>query len=141
MADPHIITALRSKRAELSGELGVAESRVQRIQAEIAAVDTTLRLFDPNQRPATIRPVVKRSKPSRFRQGELTRTILGLLRESPTPMSVRELAAAIAVSHGLDVSTRAAMETLLNNVRAAISKRREGVAREEVDGVYRWRAA
>ena len=33
------------------------------------------------------------------------------------------------------------METLLNNTRTVISKRREDVEREEVGGVYQWRAA
>ena len=81
MADPHIIAALRAKRAELSGDLAQTKTRVQRLQAEIAAVDTTLRLFDPEQRPDTIRPVVRRTKPGRFRTGEFTWTLLGLIRE------------------------------------------------------------
>ncbi len=49
MADPHIITALRAKRALLSGDLAQTEARMQRLQAGIAAVDTTLRLFDPDR--------------------------------------------------------------------------------------------
>jgi hypothetical protein len=140
MADPVIITALRRKRAELSGDLAQTERRVAQLQASIAAVDATLILFDPEQRPATIKPVRKRSSPQRFRTGEFTRTLLGLIREASGPMTVRDLAAAVAAAHGLDTG-KVAMKTLVANTRAALAKPREGVIRDMVGGVYQWRAA
>ena len=56
-------------------------------------------------------------------------------------MTVREIAEGVAQAHGLDMSSKAIMNKLGENVRAALFKPREGVVREEVDGVYRWRAA
>ncbi len=105
-------------------------------------MDTTLRLVDPDQCLATIRPAVKPSKSARFQAGELTRTIPPkTAQESLAPITVRELAAGVAKAHGLGVSTKAAMEQLLNNVRTAVSKPRDGVIREEVGGTYGWRTA
>jgi uncharacterized protein YigA (DUF484 family) len=141
MADPHIITALRNKRAELSGDLAQTEARIQRLRTEIGAVDVTLRLFDPGQKPATIKPRVKRAKSSRFKAGEFSRSLLGLIREADRPLTVRDLAEAVAAAHGLDTSSPKAMRTLIANTRSAMSKPREGIVREDVGGVYQWRRA
>src|SRR4051794_31422721 len=47
MADPHVISALRSKRAELSGELIAAEARIVQLRADINSLDGAIRVFDP----------------------------------------------------------------------------------------------
>jgi hypothetical protein len=60
MAEPHVISALRSKRAELSGDLIAAQKRLEKIRDDLDAVDRTLRVFDPRQHPEKIRPIVKR---------------------------------------------------------------------------------
>jgi hypothetical protein len=39
----------------------------------------------------------------------------------------------------LDVSTTKAMGTLAANTRAALSKPRDGIVRDEVGGIYRFR--
>jgi hypothetical protein len=114
----------------------LTEARMQRRQTAIAAVETTLRLIDPNQKRAAIRPVVKRTKAPRFSTGEFTRTLMSLMRGAPGPMIVQDLVGAVAQAHGLDVSTWTAMRTLIANSRAAMSKPREGIIREEVGGVY-----
>lgn len=139
MADPHIITALRDKRAELAGEIQVAEGRLAKLHAEIAAVDITLRVFDPEQKPATIRAKVKRKQSTRFRVGEMSRTLLSILRVAQQPLSIREMAAAVAAAHGIDVSTKKALGVLVANTRAVLSRPHEGVVREGVEGEYRWR--
>ncbi|MCH8996832.1 MAG: hypothetical protein IID48_01030 [Proteobacteria bacterium] len=45
MAEPHVITALVAKRAELSGELAKLDERRAAIKAHIANLDAVLRLF------------------------------------------------------------------------------------------------
>lgn len=73
----------RSKRQarELSGEIGEVEKRQARLQADLAA----LRLFDPSARPTMIKPRVKRKSPTRFWAGEMTRSLLGILRKAEGP--------------------------------------------------------
>jgi hypothetical protein len=41
MADPHVISALREKRAELSGELIAAENRIVQLRADIGLATFT----------------------------------------------------------------------------------------------------
>src|SRR5438045_5927812 len=44
MADAHVISALRSKRAELSGELIAAEKRIVQLRADIQNLDGAIRV-------------------------------------------------------------------------------------------------
>lgn len=136
MAEPHIINALRNKRAELSGDRAQTEARSQTLQSEIAAVDITLRLFDPSQKPATIKPRIKRTKAARFRPGEFSPSLLGILRDAQGRMTVRELTHAVAQIHGLDVTSKDAFNKLMANTRETVSKPREDIARETVNGSY-----
>ena len=64
MADPHVISALRAKRAELSGELIAAEKRILQLRDDISSLDRTIQMFDPTAEPHTIRPILRRKKPT-----------------------------------------------------------------------------
>jgi hypothetical protein len=65
MADPHVISALKAKRAELSGELIAAEKRILQLREDIASLDRTIRVFDPTAEPHAIRPILRRKKATR----------------------------------------------------------------------------
>jgi hypothetical protein len=69
MAEPHVISALRAKRAELSGDLIAAQKQLEKLRDDLDAVDRTLRVFDPRQHPEKIRPVVKRKGDRMFGYG------------------------------------------------------------------------
>src|SRR5476649_1020103 len=56
MAEPHVIGALRNKRAELAGTLRQLEQQFSGHRANLAHLDATMRLFDPDVRPKDIRP-------------------------------------------------------------------------------------
>src|SRR5882757_10114656 len=73
MAEPHVIGALRNKRAELSGTLRQLEQQLAGHRANLAHLDATMRLFDPNIRPKDIRPRQQRKHNAWFRQGECLR--------------------------------------------------------------------
>jgi hypothetical protein len=60
MADSHVISALREKRAELSGELIAAEKRILQLRDDITGLDRTIRVFDPTAEPHAIRPILRR---------------------------------------------------------------------------------
>ena len=55
MAEPHVISALRAKRAGLSGDLIAAQKRLEKLRDDPDAIDRTLRDFNPKQRPDKIR--------------------------------------------------------------------------------------
>ena len=91
MADELATAALVRKRAELAGRIEHTRAELDTMLASLAALDATLRLFDPDLRPQAIRP-----KPFPPRRGPeqpgRVRDVLGALRETGRPMTTREIA-------------------------------------------------
>jgi hypothetical protein len=95
MAETHVIGALRHKRAELAGMLRQLEQQLTQQRANLAHVDATMQLFDPDIRPKDIRPKQPRARNAWFRQGECLRLIYDELRDATQPMTTRDLAERI----------------------------------------------
>ena len=92
MAEPHVIGALRNKRSELAGTVRQLEQQLAGHRANLAHLDATMRLFDPDVRPKDIRPRRIRVRNVWFRQGECLRLIYDELREATQPVTTRDLA-------------------------------------------------
>jgi len=91
MAEPHVVAALKDKRAELSGGIADLEKRIGQHRADLLHVDAVLRLFAPDFEPAAIPPKAVRQPSGWFRPGELARMVLEVLRAAPAPLSIREI--------------------------------------------------
>ncbi len=98
MAEPHIVTALVAKRAELSGELAKLDERRAAIKAHIANLDAVLRLFCYAGDPAKIKPRHKRNWI--FRRGELQRMVHDIEREATKPLHRDDFAAEVLTRKG-----------------------------------------
>ena len=90
MAEPHVVTALVAKRAELSGELGKLDERRAAIKDHIANLDAVLRLFRYTGDPAKIKP--RRKRNWIFRRGELARLVHDIEREATKPLHRDDIA-------------------------------------------------
>ena len=93
MAESHVVSALVSKRAELSGELGALDERRAALKAHIADLDAVLRLFRYAGDPAKIKP--RRKRNWIFRRGELQRMVLDIEREATKPLHKEDIAIEI----------------------------------------------
>jgi hypothetical protein len=133
MADPHVISALREKRAELSGELIAAEKRIVELRADIDSLDRTIRVFDPTAEPHTIRPILRRKKPTLIPRGQCSRAILDMLRHAEVPMTAREIAAQLAARYQMDASN-----ALVAKVRNTVARQR-GLVSETRGDAKVWR--
>src|SRR4051812_42717881 len=140
MADPHVISALREKRAELSGELIAAEKRIVQLRDDISSLDRTIRVFDPTAEPHTIRPILRRKKPTPIPRGQCSRAILDVLRHADVPMTVREIAARVAARYQIDASNTDAMKPLVAKVRNTLP-RQNGLVSELRGDAKAWRVA
>ena len=92
MGEPHVISALRDKRAEISGEILKLEKDIAQRRAELMHLDATLRLFAPDMVLHTIRP--KRPagrKNCWFGHGERSRLVLSALRTAEGALTAREI--------------------------------------------------
>jgi hypothetical protein len=96
MAETHVISALRAKRAEVSGYIHDLEKKVKVWRARLAHIDATIKIFSPETDPEAIplRRTYRRS--GYFRKGEVARLCLDELRKAEgKPISAPEIAAAI----------------------------------------------
>jgi hypothetical protein len=140
MADPHVISALKTKRAELSGDLVAAEKRILQLREDIASLDRTIRVFDPTAEPHTIRPILRRKKPTLIPRGQCSRAVLDMLRQAHEPMTAREIAAQLAMRYQIDVSNTDAMKALIAKVRNTLA-RQKGLASEMRGDAKAWKLA
>ena len=138
MGDTSVISGLRKKRAELSGELIAAEKRVLQIRSDLDCLDGAIRLFDPTAEPGKIRPVRVRRTPGMIPRGQCSRAILDMLRRAAEPMTVREIAAQLAADYRIDVGAKGAMNALVTKVRNTLTHQR-GLVSELRGGAKVWR--
>ncbi len=101
-----------------------------------------MRVFDPKAKPHLIKPVKKRGT-SEFPHGELTRLILGALRCSSNPMTLREIAEKIGTDMNMDVAEYRIISGLMVKIRARlVIQLRAGVVAEQLrGGAMEWRIA
>ncbi len=139
MAEPHVIGALRNKRAELAGMLRQLERQLVQQRANLAHVDATMRLFDPDIRPNDIRPKQPRERNAWFRPGECLRLIYDELREATQPVTARELAERIMRIKAIPAADNDCRERIQKTLLASLNRAKETIARVETAGVVRWR--
>jgi hypothetical protein len=81
MADPHVITALRERRALVSGLIEKLERKLEQHRADLTHIDGVLRLFQPDRDPAEIKPKRTYARRTRyFARNELSRLVMDVLR-------------------------------------------------------------
>lgn len=101
MAETHVISALTSKRAEVSGEIRHYEKLLKKSKENLASIDQTIHLFDESYDLRTIK--TKRvSKERYFKTGEAKLLILDMLRTATAPLSTSEIGKKIAFDKGID---------------------------------------
>jgi hypothetical protein len=77
------------------------ERQLGQQQANLAHLDTTMRLLDPDIRPNMIRPRQQRARSVWFRPGECLRLIYDELRDAVRPMTTRGPTATLRRTSGL----------------------------------------
>lgn len=103
MGDTFALAALVRKRAELAGRVEAAYVELERMLADVAGLDSTLRLFDPDVQLEAIRP-----RPLRVaevwgaRPHVFVRRVLDVLRRAGGPVATREITWRLLEQQGLD---------------------------------------
>jgi hypothetical protein len=105
MADPHIISALREKRATVAGLIEKIERKLAQQRANLTHIDGVLRLFQPDRNPEEIKPKQTYARRTRyFARNELPRLLFDVLRDAEAPVSTDDLAARISGTKGFDTT-------------------------------------
>jgi hypothetical protein len=130
MAD-YVVAGLVKRRAELAGEADALRARLAQIAADLGHLDATIRLFDPDFDLAAIRPRRVRAADT-AKRGEMSRSVLGVLREAVGPMTTAEVVAAVMVASRMDGQDRKAAARMANRVGLALRRQeRNGTVRSE----------
>jgi hypothetical protein len=139
MAEPHVVGALRRKRADLAGTVLQLEKRLIQERANLTHLDATMRLFDPHSRPEEIRPKRSRQRSAWFRQGECLRLLYDELRGAPEPMTTRELTERIMRVKSMPASDDRRRELVQKTILGSLNRAKQTIARVENAGVVSWR--
>src|ERR1700732_2224162 len=101
MTNTHVISALRLKRAEISGHIHDLEKRIARQRANLANLDATLKLFSPGMNPDAIPPKRAYRRTRYFAHNELSRLTQDALRTASGPLTTAEIAIAVMQAKGM----------------------------------------
>ena len=141
MAEPHVISALSNKRAELAGLVSQLERQLAQQQANLAHLDATMWLFEANIRPEKIRPKQPRARSVWFRPGECLRLIYDELREAAQPMTTHQLAERIIRVKALPIADDRQRALVRKTILGSLNRAKETIVRVEIAGVVSWRLA
>src|ERR1700738_3185152 len=95
MTNSHVVSALRLKRAEISGHIHDLEKRIARQRANLANLDATIKLFSPGTNPDAIPPKRAYRRTRYFAHNELSRLTQDALRTASGPLTSAEIAGAL----------------------------------------------
>jgi hypothetical protein len=115
----YVLAGLTKRRAELAGEADTLRARLAQIGADIGHLDATIRLFDPDYNPAAIRPKRPRG-PDVARPGEMSRFVLGVLREAAEPVPTPAIAARLMAERGMDGQDRKLVRQTMKRIAATL---------------------
>src|SRR5438067_11050716 len=104
MADPHVISALREKRARVSATVARLERQLEQHRADLTHIDGVLRLFEPERDPGTIKPKRTYARRTRyFAKGELARLCREAFRDAESDtLTTDDIAVRVTDAKRLD---------------------------------------
>jgi hypothetical protein len=144
VADLHVISALREKRALVAGLIERLERKLEQHRADLKHIDGVLRLFQPDRDPDEIRPKKTYARRTRyFARNELARLCMDVLRSAPSLITTDEIVAQVIAAKGFEAANttlRASIrDQLLTVLRAA--RKRGAVEQLGLGRGVRWRLA
>ena len=143
MADPHVISALRAKRAEVAGLIDSLERQVAQCRANLIHLDAVLRLYQPERDPTEIKPKRSVHRNRYFASGELARLCLEAFRDAPEPIPFPDIVAAVIAAKGFDAGDRVLQAAIGELVKATLAPMRRRGAVEKIGPrrSVRWKLA
>ncbi len=115
----YAIPALKTKRAHIAGRIIVLEKQIAQHQTELASIDATILLFDPDHDIGSIKPVRPNRRSKLFKLGELGRLCIDALRRADgEPLDTHQVVAAVTAAIG---QKKASEPVLAATVRSNLS--------------------
>ncbi|TGP57237.1 hypothetical protein EN873_03865 [bacterium M00.F.Ca.ET.230.01.1.1] len=115
MGEPHVISALVAKRAEIAGQIIDIDRQRASLAHQLAYIDHTLAIFAYAGNPADIKP--KRKHVYRFKRRELPRLMREIEAEG-VKLTYRETAIWIIEAKGWDATNGALVAKIIECVKS-----------------------
>lgn len=90
MSESHVISGLLAKRAELIGKINFHYKEAEKLSTDLESIEKSIKIIDPSVNLKEQKEKVYRQYSNHFKVGELSRLILGVLRDSE-PMPANEI--------------------------------------------------
>jgi hypothetical protein len=140
MADTHVLSALKAKRAELAGQIDALQDQLREAMIAVDHVDCTLRLFAPEIDLDEIKPKPLPPRHHAFK-GQVTRGILAMLRKDG-PMDARAITIRLMAERELNPNDKKLADAMHKRIGAALRNLRDrglAVSQEPLKGgLLRW---
>jgi hypothetical protein len=121
--DPHVVTALVAKRAELAGLIEHHQAKVRQLMIDLDAIDQSLRLFKPDIELDDIKPKPLPPRHAAYK-GEISRVVLATLRNARRPCTTQELTMHVMAERGMNTADRRLVKTISKRVGACLRHHR-----------------
>jgi hypothetical protein len=143
MTNSHVVSALRLKRAEISGHIHDLEKRIARQRANLANLDATIKLFSPSTNPDSIPPKRAYRRTRYFAHNELSRLTQDALRTASGPLTAVEIAAVVMQAKGMPAGDAAFKEIVATRALTVLRRllKRGAVAKSGTSRNARWAVA
>jgi hypothetical protein len=136
--DSYAIPALVRKRAELAGDIETTHRRLKEMIVKLEKLDSTIRLFDPTIKVASIKPKAFRSSADWSQRGEMSRVVLDILRQAAEPLTTRDIPFLLLIERALDENDKQLLRLMTKLVGLALRHKRDDglVESEQGPGQY-----
>jgi hypothetical protein len=138
MENEHIIGGLLRKRADIAGEIAVAHDQLRALHADLAHVEATLRMFQPEIDFSGAR-VSRKPGPLAAGYGEMSKGVRNALRESLEPLTVTQVADIVIQAQGLDGADRMTVKKRVASALRNLKTRGQAESRHGVGLELVWR--
>ena len=138
MSASQIISTLRDKRLEVADTIERLERQADQYRVDLAHLEATMRLFDPNIEPETLQTATPRRN-EWFRPGECRRHIHDVLRDAAGPMTTREIVEGVMAAKKLPNDDARTRELIQKTVLGSLNRATDTIERVEAAGSVAWR--
>jgi hypothetical protein len=133
MADTHVISALREKRARVSAIIDRLQRQLDHHRADLTHIDGVLRLFEPEHDPDAIKPKRTYLRRTRyFRRNELSRLILDVLRAAQALMTTDDIAGRVIEAKGFDAADTVLRSSIRDQILTVLRALRKQETVEQI---------
>ena len=126
-----IVGGLVKRRGELAGEATALRAQIARIVVDLGHLDAVIRQFEPEHDIDGIPPKRPR-RADAATPGEMSRYLLGVLRDAKEPLSTVEIAQRFMTDRGIDAADARAVRLATKRVGMTLSHQRaKGTVRSQ----------